>query len=448
MKFAHKMICLLVLVLSASFGLGGCWLLYSDFAVQRRTVLTADAALHSQICTDVQTDLLDRQRRGLEMGGAVAAARLALHQQPAALWQGEELVSSNIPVDVNAPLADGTMTTVRSGGGTYALFASELQGGYRIVTAYDLTALYTSRNAAVRRFLGLEAVVLAAAVLVTALLARQMTRPLQILRTASAEIAGGDYDRRTALHTGDELENVSQSFDKMADAVQEKIADLQVDVQRREDFMGAFAHELKTPMTSIIGYADMLRTLQIDPAEQHEAAGAIYHESRRLEALSYKLLSLLSLSDERLELAPVDLADLWPQLRMACPQVPLLTPQGGAVVHGDADLLLDLLCNLVQNAAKASPAGMPVTVLLADAGDTVALTVQDHGCGIPADKLARVTEPFYMVDKSRARKQGGSGMGLALCQRIAAVHDGTLQISSQVGVGTAVTVTLPKEVQP
>ena len=111
-------------------------------------------------------------------------------------------------------------------------------------------------------------------------------------------------------------------------------------------------------------------------------------------------------------------------------------------------LLLDLLCNLVQNAAKASPAGMPVTVLLADAGDTVALTVQDHGCGIPADKLARVTEPFYMVDKSRARKQGGSGMGLALCQRIAAVHGGTLQISSQVGVGTAVTVTLPKEVQP
>ena len=147
MKFAHKMICLLVLVLSASFGLGGCWLLYSDFAVQRRTVLTADAALHCQICTDVQTDLLDRQRRGLEMGGAVAAARLALHQQPAALWQGEELVSSNIPVDVTAPLADGTMTTVRSGGGTYALFASELQGGYRIVTAYDLTVLYTSRNA-------------------------------------------------------------------------------------------------------------------------------------------------------------------------------------------------------------------------------------------------------------------------------------------------------------
>ena len=443
MKFAHKMICLLVLVLSASFGLGGCWLLYSDFAVQRRTVLTADAALHSQICTDVQTDLLDRQRRGLEMGGAVAAARLALHQQPAALWQGEELVSSNIPVDVNAPLADGTMTTVRSGGGTYALFASELQGGYRIVTAYDLTALYTSRNAAVRRFLGLEAVVLAAAALVTALLARQMTRPLQILRAASAEIAGGDYDRRTALHTGDELENVSQSFDKMADAVQEKIADLEADVQRREDFVGAFTHELKTPMTSIIGYADMLHTMQTDPDEQREAAAAIVHEGRRLEALSRKLLALLGLNEEGVELTAVPLPALWPRLHAACPDVSLRTPAAAPTVRGDADLLLDLLCNLVQNAAKASAPGAPVLVLCAQAGDAVTLTVADRGCGIPPELIPRVTEPFYMVDKSRARRQGGSGLGLALCQRIAAAHGSALRIESEPGRGTRVSVTLP-----
>ena len=448
MRYFQKLLCLLILVLAASFGVGGCVLLYSDFSVQRSRMAAANAAAHAQACTLLQTEILDLQRRGISTGDAALTARVTAQDVPAALWRGDTLVCATLEGLQSFPLGDAATVTVRTENSIYAVYASDLQGGLRLVTAYDLTALYTSRTAAVRRFLGLEAVVLAAAALVTALLARQMTRPLQILRAASAEIAGGDYDRRTALHTGDELENVSQSFDKMADAVQEKIADLQVDVQRREDFMGAFAHELKTPMTSIIGYADMLRTLQIDPAEQHEAAGAIYHESRRLEALSYKLLSLLSLSDERLELAPVDLTDLWPRLRMACPQVPLLTPQGGAVVHGDADLLLDLLCNLVQNAAKASPAGMPVTVLLADAGDTVALTVQDHGCGIPADKLARVTEPFYMVDKSRARKQGGSGMGLALCQRIAAVHGGTLQISSQVGVGTAVTVTLPKEVQP
>lgn len=448
MRYFQKLLCLLILVLAASFGVGGCVLLYSDFSVQRSRMAAANATAHAQACTLLQTEILDLQRRGISTGDAALTARVTAQDVPAALWRGDTLVCATLEGLQNFPLGDAATVTVRTENSIYAVYASDLQGGLRLVTAYDLTGLYRDRNAALMRFLLLEAAVLAAASAVTALLARRLTRPLAVLTDAGAQIAAGDYARRTDLHTGDEIEELSRSFDKMADAVQEKIADLQEDVQRREDFMGAFAHELKTPMTSIIGYADMLRTLQIDPAEQHEAAGAIYHESRRLEALSYKLLSLLSLSDERLELAPVDLTDLWPRLRMACPQVPLLTPQGGAVVHGDADLLLDLLCNLVQNAAKASPAGMPVTVLLADAGDTVALTVQDHGCGIPADKLARVTEPFYMVDKSRARKQGGSGMGLALCQRIAAVHGGTLQISSQVGVGTAVTVTLPKEVQP
>ena len=448
MRYFQKLLCLLILVLAASFGVGGCVLLYSDFSVQRSRMAAANAAAHAQACTLLQTEILDLQRRGISTGDAALTARVTAQDVPAALWRGDTLVCATLEGLQSLPLGDAATVTVRTENSIYAVYASDLQGGLRLVTAYDLTGLYRDRNAALMRFLLLEAAVLAAASAVAALLARRLTRPLAVLTDAGAQIAAGDYARRTDLHTGDEIEELSRSFDKMADAVQEKIADLQEDVQRREDFMGAFAHELKTPMTSIIGYADMLRTLQIDPAEQHEAAGAIYHESRRLEALSYKLLSLLSLSDERLELAPVDLTDLWPQLRMACPQVPLLTPQGGAVVHGDADLLLDLLCNLVQNAAKASPAGMPVTVLLADAGDTVALTVQDHGCGIPADKLARVTEPFYMVDKSRARKQGGSGMGLALCQRIAAVHGGTLQISSQVGVGTAVTVTLPKEVQP
>ena len=229
----------------------------------------------------------------------------------------------------------------------------------------------------------------------------------------------------------------------MADAVQEKIADLEADVQRREDFVGAFTHELKTPMTSIIGYADMLHTMQTDPDEQREAAAAIVHEGRRLEALSRKLLALLGLNEEGVELTAVPLPALWPRLHAACPDVTLRTPAAAPTVRGDADLLLDLLCNLVQNAAKASAPGAPVLVLCAQAGDTVTLTVADRGCGIPPELIPRVTEPFYMVDKSRARRQGGSGLGLALCQRIAAAHGSALRIESEPGRGTRVSVTLP-----
>lgn len=446
MRYAQKLLCLLLLVLAASFGVGGCVLLYSDFAVQRGRTANADAAAHAQACTLLQTEIIDLQRRGVSIDDDTLAARVQAQDIPAALWRDDALICTTLPgLAEYSFLENATAVTVRTEGSVYAVYASDLQGGLRLVTAYDLTGLYHDRDAALTRFLVLEAAVLAAAAVVTAVLTRRMTRPLAVLTDAGQQIAAGDYARRTALHTGDEIETLSRSFDAMADAVQEKIADLQADVQRREDFVGAFTHELKTPMTSIIGYADMLHTMQTDPDEQREAAAAIVHEGRRLEALSYKLLALLGLNEEALTLAPVPLAQLWPRLRAACPEVPLHVPAAAPTVQGDADLLLDLLCNLVQNAAKASAPGAPVEILCADGGTTVTLTVADHGCGIPRDQLDRVTEPFYMVDKSRARRQGGSGLGLALCQRIAAAHGSTLHIESEPGKGTRVSVTLRKE---
>ena len=384
MKFAYKMVCLLVLVLSASFGVGGCYLLYSDFSAQLARAEAANADTHRQVCTLLQGEILDRQRRGESLDDAALTELLANFALPTALWRdGVCIVGSG---DL---LPDGTMEVRRlADGGVQATYASSLQGGLQLATAYDLTDLYRGRDAALRRFLLLEAAVLAAGAAVTAVFARRMTRPLRTLTTASAEIADGDYARRTGLHTGDEIETLSSSFDKMADAVQEKITALQADVRQREDFMGAFAHELKTPMTSIIGYADMLRTIQASPAEQYEAAGAIYHEGRRLEALSGKLLALLGLGEETITLQPTALAALWPRLQAACPGVPLQLPACDAAVQADADLLLDLLCNLVGNAVKASEPGQPVEVRAADDGDTVTLTVADHGCGIPQSEIS------------------------------------------------------------
>ena len=407
MRYAQKMVCLLVLVLAASFGIGGCVLLYSDFAVQRSRAAVSDAAAHAQACTLLQTEIIDLQRRGISIGDAALTARVEAQQRPAALWRGDTLVCATLPGLADFPLENAAAVTVRTEGAVYTVYASDLQGGLRLVTAYDRTE-------------------------------------------AGAQIAAGDYARRTALHTGDEIETLSRSFDAMADAVQEKIADLQADVQRREDFVGAFTHELKTPMTSIIGYADILATMQTDPAEQREAAAAIAHEGRRLEALSHKLLALLGLSEEALTLTAVPLDSLWPRLRAACPAAVLQTPPPPApIVAGDAELLLDLLCNLVQNAVRAAAPGSPVALYCSQSGDAVTLTVADTGCGIPPEELPRITEPFYMVDKSRARRQGGSGLGLALCQRIAAAHGSALQIESEPGKGTRVSVTLPvwREVQ-
>ena len=181
MRYAQKMVCLLVLVLAASFGIGGCVLLYSDFAVQRSRAAASDAAAHAQACTLLQTEIIDLQRRGVSIGDAALTARVEAQQRPAALWRGDTLVCATLPGLADFPLENAATVTVCTEGAVYTVYASDLQGGLRLVTAYDRTELYRGRRAALTRFLALEVVVLGAAALVTALLAARLTRPLAVL---------------------------------------------------------------------------------------------------------------------------------------------------------------------------------------------------------------------------------------------------------------------------
>ena len=174
MRYFQKLLCLLILVLAASFGVGGCVLLYSDFSVQRSRMAAANAAAHAQACTLLQTEILDLQRRGISTGDAALTARVTAQDVPAALWRGDTLVCATLEGLQNFPLGDAATVTVRTENSIYAVYASDLQGGLRLVTAYDLTGLYRDRNAALMRFLLLEAAVLAAASAVTALLARRL----------------------------------------------------------------------------------------------------------------------------------------------------------------------------------------------------------------------------------------------------------------------------------
>lgn len=193
MRYYQKLVSLLVLVLAASFGVGGCVLLYSDFAVQRGRMATANAAAHAQTCTLLQTEILDLQRRGTTMDDAALTARVEARDTPAALWRGDTLICATLPGLENFSLENAATVTVRTEESVYAVYASDLQGGLRLVTAYDLTGLYRDRDAALTRFLLLEAAVLAAAAAVTALLAARLTRPLAVLTDGRAA------DRRRGL---------------------------------------------------------------------------------------------------------------------------------------------------------------------------------------------------------------------------------------------------------
>ena len=443
MRYAQKMICLLVLVLAASFGLGGCVLLYSDFASQLRRTEAVNADTHRQTCTLLQNEILDRQRRGEALDDAALAA-LVQQYDTAALWRDGVLIAEN-PL-APAPLPDAAMQVLRSGGAVVACYGSDLQGGLQLVTCYDLTELYRARGAALRRFLLLEAAVLAAGTAVTALLAGRMTRPLRTLTAVSAEIADGDYTRRTALRTGDEIETVSRSFDKMADAVQEKITALENDVRSREDFMGAFAHELKTPMTTIAGYTDGILDGTIPPENEKQYLRIIANESRRLSRLVRRMLDVSQLQaiDPLRNGNHFDVCESMRRVLISMEKkindrhldVEADIPDEPILVLGDNDMITQVIYNLLENAAKFAREGSTLYLGVAMMDGKARITVRNVGETIPAEELPLLFERFHKSDKSRSEDKDGYGLGLYIVKTILQQHKEEINVTSENGVTT------------
>lgn len=456
MKLRWKLTCWLTAVLGALFLLGGYWMVTANFNESLQTAATDACRIHNQQLTALNDALLDLRYSagGLrdcdygEAAGKLGGGAFAV------LGKGYATLYSGLPAALEKRmLAEAIQAGPESAvyreaaGRTYLLTATSLYAGdgAYLVSAADCTSLFTARSAWLRRFWALGGAALAfIAALCTGLL-YWFLRPLDKLALAGKAIAAGDYHSRTGLAGTDELGAVGRSFDQMAAAVEQNVAALELSVRQRDDFLAAFTHELKTPMTAMLGYSDLLRSRAVSPETRQKALDYLYHETRRLSALSGKLLALLRLGGEALQLVPTPLQAVFSEVKQALAaweRVAFQFDPPSATVLADRVLLADLLVNLCQNAAKASPAGGLVRITAAQESGWLRLAVQDKGRGIPAAELARVTEPFYMVDKSRARAQNGSGLGLALCQKIAQAHGTVLEIESTEGVGTTVSLWL------
>lgn len=268
---------------------------------------------------------------------------------------------------------------------------------------------------------------------------RRSLAPLQALSEGANAIAAGAYDRRAPEDRADEIGRLGRDFNRMARAVEEHIRRVEDSEEKKTLFMGSLTHELKTPLTAISGYAQTLRRARLSEEDREAALGYICQESARLDRLSKKLLRLLEL-DRRTELdhSLLPAEELLAGAAEACR--PAAQAKGVAIelapcddrVEGDRDLLTDALVNLVDNALKASPAGGVVRLYTREG----AMVVEDQGEGIPEEELDRLTEPFYMVDKSRSRKSGGAGLGLALTAVILRRHGMSLRFETQTGAGT------------
>ena len=279
-------------------------------------------------------------------------------------------------------------------------------------------------------------------------LSRVLTKHLDKLTRSARKISAGNLDIRSNIRTPDEFGQLSRTFDNMTDRLQDNILRLESEMQRQEAFMGAFAHELKTPMTAIIGYADLLRQDGLPEDTRLTAADYIYSEGQRLEKLSFKLLDLLLLEKDEVIFREINLSAFLEDVEKAMApvlekkNVKLLCRGVRGKVKLEPDLVKSLLYNLVDNAGKAMDGEGAIVVRGTLIPGGCEILVADNGRGMEETELSRITEAFYRVDKSRSRQQGGAGLGLALCRRIVELHGGHIHFDSKPGNGTRVTVTL------
>lgn len=224
---------------------------------------------------------------------------------------------------------------------------------------------------------------------------------------------------------------------------------------RRREFTANVSHELKTPLQGIIGSAELLESGMVKPEDAPRFLGHIRAEAQRLVTLIGDIIRLSEL-DEGGEL-PAETVDLLPLAREAADNLRTVAEQksvtlavfGESVsVTGVRRLLYEVLYNLCDNAVKYNVEGGRVEVCVAAEGDTARVTVRDTGIGIPPEHQGRVFERFYRVDKSHSKASGGTGLGLSIVKHAVAYHHGTVELQSEAGRGTEITVRLPWNGRP
>ena len=324
---------------------------------------------------------------------------------------------------------------------------------YQLYTMTDITYIIDNQKSLAEISLYIFLVIILLAILLSWAISSRLLKPLSLLVSATAQIENGNLSYRLISTSKDELGILSRHFNSMASQIEENMHKLEEDAEAKDQFMEAFSHELKTPMTSIIGYTELLQSQQLNTSDSTEALNYIHSEAQRLEAMSMKLLDLFVAENTQLDKRQVNPAliinDIIGGLERIYKDKGILlsvhTENG--LCEMDIDYIKTVLVNILDNARKAvienSHLKPPIITLNQTCVDSHTLiTIEDNGKGMSEEALSHITDAFYRVDKARSRSEGGSGLGLFIAAKIINLHNGTITFESKLNMGTKVTITI------
>lgn len=464
MKFKHKLVLCMVVLLGLSFGLGGTILIHRSFKTSLSYTIDSDLlnyeSIQSTLLIAVDTNSVSSY---IDMSNIInqLSAQGNSNRKNIILRNSDmevvSIMNSSFTYKEMKPSDENTCNSIiwRENNNYYLQLCSSMDINTenldisQMDIVYDITSVYAARAQEQNTFRLLLIVIFVVGSITSMIAASLLTKPLEKLSSLAQHISHGDYSARLHIHSGDEIEALANDFNNMADTIEDNISELHFSMEKQEQFMGSFAHELKTPMTSIIGYADLLRSQNMSEDETNEAANYIFSEGKRLESLSLKLLDLLVVKNQETILTPTDPAlavrnvinVMKPEL--AKEHITLKSSCRKGCCMMDIDLFQSLIINIIDNARKAIDDNGLIHVAGTVRDDNYVIIIKDNGRGMPPEEITRISEAFYRIDKSRSRAQGGAGLGLAICSKIAEIHQAKIKYKSAVGRGTVVTITLP-----
>ena len=276
--------------------------------------------------------------------------------------------------------------------------------------------------------------IIAICIAISHMLTKQLLLPIEIM---AQKLEDSDY------------ESPYKELDPLAELLRSQHTDILAAAKARQDFTANVSHELKTPLTAILGYAELLDGGVTGGDQQKHFYQEIRRNADRLFALINDIIRLSEL-DQKGQEPSFDELDLYEVARECMDELTINAKQRNVdislegepcTVHGSKDMLKELLENLAQNAIRYNNAGGKVLISVYKADGRCLLSVEDNGIGIPASDQQRIFERFYRVDKSRSKATGGTGLGLAIVKHIVEIHDAKIELDSTPGVGTTVLVT-------
>lgn len=429
-------------------------------SVQRS--LTTDAAA-IQVCTDTGADgraggsplLALTQHRLVVLSPSGAPVARCAHARGRPAEERREIAAATDDPASLAASGDGRTVDVGADGAAYRIGVIQLSDGGLLVSAIPLDGV----RHAVFRFIGFEA--LSAAVLLTLLTAgtlfsaRRQLRPLQdMVQTASA-IAEGDLTRRVSrAGSSTEVVELRNALNAMLHQVESAFVLREQGTEQLQQFVADASHELRTPIATIRGYAQLFARGMLSEEEQERARDRIAAEADRMAHLVEELMTLARFDHApRTDMKPVDLTQLVrdgaADLRAQEPDRPVTVQSEGHVhVLGDQTQLRKVIGNLLSNVRTYTPARSPVALWTSEQGTHAVLRIADSGPGMRQEDANRVFDRFFRADPGRARASGGSGLGMSIVRAVVEAHAGSVRLVTAPGEGLTVEVRLPLRAVP